>query len=319
MLDPLLISTIVLFSAIAIDLTVGEYPTRLHPTVWVGRIIGFFKPRLKDSSAKREYIKGTIFALMLVVTSFTVAHYILVYASLLDMLIATALAVLILKSTFAIRSMEEHAKAVIDAIVIDNDIITARQRLARIVGRDTSNLDDEHILSAVIESIGESIVDGINSPLFYYALYGVPLAFAYRVINTLDSMLAYRDPYHKHIGYASAKLDTIANYIPARITAIIIVIASLLLRLDWKNAFKVMLRDRHNTPSKNSGYPMSALAGALRIRLEKIGYYTLGDAYESISIKHYMLAVKVMKLSALLFILIVVIPLLLLRAFIVYG
>jgi Cobalamin biosynthesis protein CobD/CbiB len=164
MFDPLLISTIVLFTAIVIDLIIGEYPTRLHPTVWIGKIIGFFKPRLKDSSSKREYIKGTIFALMLVVISFIITHYILVLASLLDMLIATALAVLILKSTFAIRSMEEHAKAVIDAIFIENDIITARQRLARIVGRDTSNLDYEHILSAVVESIGESIVDGINSP-----------------------------------------------------------------------------------------------------------------------------------------------------------
>lgn len=316
MLDSFLLSTIVFCSAIAIDLTIGEYPTRLHPTVWVGKIIDFFKPRLKDYSAKREYLKGSIFALMLVVITFAITHYILVLASLLDMLIATTLAVLILKSTFAIRSMEEHARAVIDAIVIENDIITARQRLSRIVGRNTSNLDNEHILSAVIESIGESTVDGINSPLFYYALYGVPLAFTYRVVNTLDSMLAYNDPYHRCIGYCSAKLDTIANYIPARITAITIVIASLLLRLDWKNAFIIMLRDRHKTPSRNSGYPMSALAGALRIRLEKIGYYTLGDAYESISVKHYVQAVKVMKVSTLLFILFVVIPLLLLRSMI---
>ncbi len=316
MLDSFLLSTIVFCSAIAIDLTIGEYPTRLHPTVWVGKIIDFFKPRLKDYSAKREYLKGSIFALMLVVITFAITHYILVLASLLDMLIATTLAVLILKSTFAIRSMEEHARAVIDAIVIENDIITARQRLSRIVGRNTSNLDNEHILSAVIESIGESTVDGINSPLFYYALYGVPLAFTYRVVNTLDSMLAYKDPYHRCIGYCSAKLDTIANYIPARITAITIVIASLLLRLDWKNAFIIMLRDRHKTPSRNSGYPMSALAGALRIRLEKIGYYTLGDAYESISVKHYVQAVKVMKVSTLLFILFVVIPLLLLRSMI---
>ncbi len=306
-------SLIILIAAIAVDLALGEYPTRLHPTVWVGRVISFFKPRLKDESVAREYIKGSVFAITLVTVAFVITHYIITFASLLDMLLATILSVLILKSTFAIKSMEEHARAVIDSL---DDIEVARNMLARIVGRDTSNLDREHILSAVIESVGESTVDGINSPLFYYALYGVSLALAYRIINTLDSMLGYRDPYHRYIGYCSARLDTIANYIPARLTAVTIVIASILLRLDWRGALRVMLRDRYNTPSKNSGYPMSALAGALRIRLEKIGYYTLGDAYENIGIKHYIQSIRVMKASALLFILMVVLPLLLVRSMI---
>ncbi len=312
MLEPLH-SVIILIAAIALDLAFGEYPTRLHPTVWVGRVITFFKPRLKDASVAREYVKGCVFALTIIVVVFIVTHYIIASVSLIDMLLATILSVLIFKSTFAIRSMEEHAKAVIDSI---DDIALARQMLAKIVGRDTSKLDREHILSAVIESVGESIVDGINSPFFYYALYGVPLASAYRVINTLDSMLGYRDPYHRYIGYCSARLDTVVNYIPARLTALTIVIAAMLLRLDWANALRVMLRDRHNTPSRNSGYPMSALAGALRIRLEKIGYYALGDAYESIDIKHYIYSIRVMRLSTLLFILMVVLPLILVRGMI---
>ncbi len=303
---------LILVGALILDVALGEYPVRMHPTVWIGRIIHHFKPRLKHRSISVEYSNGCIFALSMAASSFMLAYSILALASLNEVLLFI-ISVFILKSTFAIRSMEEHARSVVDAL-LSNDIIEARRRVSMIVGRDTSDLDKEHILSAVIESIGESTVDGINSPLFYYGIYGVPLAFTYRVINTLDSMLGYRDSYHRYIGYCSARLDTVFNYIPARLTALSMVIASMILGLDWRNAVRVMLRDRHNTPSKNSGYPMSVLAGALRIRLEKIGYYTLGDPYDSIDVKHYIYALRIMKLSVLILVSVLVIPLLITRS-----
>jgi len=303
---------LILVSALILDIALGEYPVKMHPTVWVGKIINHFKPRLKHRSIRIEYLNGSVFASSLIVSSFILVYYILALVSFNEVLLFI-ISVFILKSTFAIRSMDVHARSVIDAL-LSNDIIEARRRVSMIVGRDTSELDEEHILSAVIESIGESTVDGINSPLFYYGVYGVPLAFAYRVINTLDSMLGYRDTYHRYIGYCSARLDTVFNYIPARLTALSIVLASMLLGLDWRNGVRVMLRDRHNTPSKNSGYPMSVLAGALRIRLEKIGYYTLGDPYERIDVKHYIYALRVMKLSMLILVSALVIPLLITRS-----
>ncbi|MCS6767280.1 MAG: cobalamin biosynthesis protein [Candidatus Nitrosocaldus sp.] len=304
-----LIPYMVLAGALALDLLLGEYPARLHPTVWMGRLISVFKPRLKHRSRAVEYVRGFVLAIGLVSAVYIIAYCILYmldgYHAVLIMV-----SVLALKSTFALRAMEEHARAVMDSLML-NDMASARYKVSMIVGRDTSNLDEEHILSATIESIGESTVDGVTAPLFYYALLGVPAALAYRAINTLDSMLGYRDEYHRHIGYASAKLDTIANYIPARLTALAMVIASMLLRLDWRNAMRIMLRDRHNTPSVNSGYPMSVMAGALRIRLEKIGYYRLGDGEQSITVEHCRMALKVMKVSSMVFIALVVLPLLL--------
>lgn len=298
---------LILTAALLLDLLVGEYPSRLHPTVWIGRVVSSFKHRLKYRSRVVEYIRGFIFAIALVVVVYMLAYYILYL--LRDYNIALIIvSILALKSTFAIRAMEEHANAVVNSLML-NDIARARSSVAMIVGRDTSNLDEEHILSATIESIGESTVDGVTSPLFYYALFGVPAALAYRTINTLDSMLGYRDEYHRYIGYASARLDTIANYIPARLTALTMILAAMLLRLDWRNAIRIMSRDKHNTPSINSGYPMSVIAGALRVRLEKIGYYTLGDGEQVITIEHCKIALRVMRLSSIIFIAIAVLPL----------
>lgn len=298
----------ILVGALLLDLLFGEYPARLHPTVFIGRAISLLKARLKHRSKIREYANGFISAVALIASVYLLAYTTLSILEVNGIALIIA-SVFLLKSTFAIRAMEEHAYAVINSLRL-NDIATARSNLSMIVGRDTSRLDEEHILSATIESIGESTVDGITSPLFYYALLGVPGALAYRTINTLDSMIGYRDEYHRYIGYASAKLDTIANYIPARLTALTMILAAMLLRLDWRNALRIMLRDRHNTQSLNSGYPMSVMAGSLRIRLEKIGYYTLGDRENAITIEHCKIALRVMKLSSMIFIAIVVLPLL---------
>ncbi|MEM1950625.1 MAG: cobalamin biosynthesis protein [Candidatus Nitrosocaldus sp.] len=307
-IHPIIMHLIILACALLLDLCVGEYPTRLHPTVWIGRVISLFKPRLKHNS-RREYFNGLIFAVVLVAVVYLLAYSALSMLEVNNMVAMIIASILLLKSTFAIRAMEEHANAVINYLM-HNDIVGARYSVSMIVGRDTSSLDEEHILSATIESVGESTVDGITAPLFYYALFGVAGALAYRAINTLDSMLGYRDAYHRQIGYASAKLDTIANYIPARLTALTMILASTLLGLDWRNAIRIMLRDRHKTPSINSGYPMSVVAGALRVRLEKIGYYRLGDGIEAITFEHCRLALRIMKLSSTLFVAGIVLPLL---------
>ena len=148
--------------------------------------------------------------------------------------------------------------------------------------------------------------------LFHHYSVG---AFAYRIINTLDSMVGYKDDYYKNIGWMSAKLDTYANSVPARITALMIVISAKMIGADWKNSLLVLLRDHHITSSVNAGYPMSSMAGALRVKLEKLGSYSLGDEIEQITIEKCMLAVKIMKLTTALFCLAFSLPLLLMLSY----
>ncbi|RMF28582.1 MAG: cobalamin biosynthesis protein CobD, partial [Candidatus Nitrosothermus koennekii] len=198
-----------------------------------------------------------------------------------------------------------------------DDLDIARRELSMIVGRDTSSLDKEHILSAVIESISENITDGITSSLFYYSLFGITGAFIYRTINTLDSMLGYKDEYHKNIGYFSANLDTIANYIPARLTAFVTILSAMLLKMEWRNALRIIMKDSKNTPSLNSGWSIAGVAGALKVRLEKIGYYKIGKPYEEITVEHCYKAIKMMKITAILFAVIVALPLLIIRVYLI--
>ncbi len=308
---------LILGAALALDRVAGDPPNRWHPTAWIGRLIGAITPSLKHGSASVERLKGTIFALTIVALAALSVYYLLYFIQeFFGLLALVAISVLMLKSTLAIRSMENHARAVMNAVA-NNELTVARVNLAEIVGRDTSHLDEQHILSATIESVGESTVDGITSPIFYYSLFGIPGAFAYRAINTLDSMIGYRDEYYRNIGWFSAKLDTIANYIPARITAFLMVIAARMIGADWKNSMYIMLRDKHKTPSMNAGWPMSTIAGALRVRLEKIGYYSLGESYEHLTPHHCETALSLMKITALLFCMIFALPAVVLLA--VFG
>jgi adenosylcobinamide-phosphate synthase len=308
---------LILGAALALDFAAGDPPNRLHPTAWIGRLINAIIPSLKHSSTSVEKFRGTIAATAIVALAALSTYFLLYFVQeFIGLLALVVVSVLLLKSTIAIRSMENHARAVMNAVA-KNDLSMARTNLAKIVGRDTSQLDEQHILSATIESVGESTVDGITSPIFHYALFGVPGAFAYRAINTLDSMLGYRDDYHRNIGWFSAKLDTIANYIPARITAFLMVIAAKMIGADWKNSMYIMRKDRYKTPSRNAGWTMATIAGALRVKLEKVGYYSLGESYEHLTLQHCEIAISLMKITALLFCMVFALPAIVLLA--VFG
>ena len=203
--------------------------------------------------------------------------------------------------------MEKHIDSIVDELQANN-WGNAQRKLSMIVKRDTDRLDEQHILSAMIECIGESIVDGIVSPLFYYTFLGPAGALTYRIINTLDSMVGYKDDYYKNIGWMSAKLDTYANSVPARITPILIVLSAKIIGADWKNSLRILERDHNKTLSYNAGYPMATMAGALRIKLEKIGQYSLGDESERVSIGKCRAAISMMKLTTIFFCVIVSIP-----------
>jgi adenosylcobinamide-phosphate synthase len=308
-----------LAGGICIDLFLGDPANKFHPVAWLGQLIERFIPKLKQNTTtssriccnkqRQERSRAIIFSVLLTVVFGIIVHFCTVL--ILHALGSIALiffCALVLKITVAIKGMEKHAIAIMCALQ-SKDLINARFNLSMIVKRDTKNLDERHVISGTIESIGENIVDGITSPLFYYSFLGPAGAFSYRIINTLDSMLGYTDAYHKDIGWMPAVLDTAANYVPARITAIMMVIAASIVHADWKKSIQILRRDHSKTSSFNSGYPMSAMAGALRMDLEKIGYYSLGDQCECASIEKCKVAISIMKYTAVVFCMIFSAPL----------
>ncbi len=308
-------SALIFLLAFVIDAVLGEYPDRIHPTIGIGKIIAYLKPKAKNANPQIEKANGVLLALtvMLLVSvpvflllfwlrqSFGSIPYIIVGAVLF-------------KATFAVKGMGQYTKPIAAALK-KNDLAEARKWLPFIVRRDPNTLNERQIISAAVESIAESTTDGITGPFFFFALFGVTGAFAYRVVNTLDSMVGYKNVENKNIGWFSANLDTIANYIPARLTAYLMVAASFLLRENWRESWRILQRDKGKTASINAGWTISAMAGALDTQLEKQGYYVLGDDH-GISPEHITRALRVMALTAVLFGLVVVLPVLALRIYV---
>jgi adenosylcobinamide-phosphate synthase len=304
-----------LIGAIALDFFLGDPPNRYHLVSWLGSLIAFLirkSKRNKDSLAvRRERLAGFILATSLVAV-IGIGIQILVFVSfhIFGIIAATIMSALLLKIALAIKGMEKHASKILKALEGD-DLKSAQNSLSLIVRRDTGELPEQYVISATIECIGESTVDGIVGPLFFYSMLGPAGALMYRVVNTLDSMVGYKDNYYRNIGWASAKLDTFFNYVPARITSILIIISAQILGEDWKNSFQILRRDHNKTSSHNAGYPMATMAGALRVKLEKSGHYALGESLDPLSIRKCQIAISIMKITAILFSLSVCVPLLL--------
>jgi adenosylcobinamide-phosphate synthase len=302
--------------SISFDYFIGEPPTRIHPVVWIGKGIDIFTKQIKKKNFEKfkipEKISGSILALSLTSTLGVFAYIIIIHSVYTISTVAFIfISVFILKSTFSIKAMDRHIKDILNDIK-KKDIEKARYDLSKIVSRKTNTLSEEKILSASIECIAESFVDGILSPLFYYGILNIPGALMFRIINTLDSMIGYKDKYYKDIGWMSAKMDTLMNWVPARVSIIFLVLSSLVLKQDWKNAVLIYKRDGMKTESLNSGIPMSIVAGALKIQLEKIGHYKLGDMNEQITIEKCKIAIKITKIATLMFITVFFFPIIIL-------
>jgi adenosylcobinamide-phosphate synthase len=197
-------------------------------------------------------------------------------------------------STLSIRGLDLAGKEVIVELRRHNTQ-RARSLLAMIVGRDTGALEEQEIVRAVIETVSENCCDGVVAPLFYLSLGGVPAALAYKAINTLDSMIGYKNERYLYFGRFAARLDDAANFVPARLTAVLVAFAACVLRLRWRDSLRIVRRDAHLQPSPNSGYPEAAFAGALGIQLGGLNFYggrpalkaPLGDLRKELSIDLY--------------------------------
>src|SRR5208337_1125374 len=307
-------SALIFILAFLIDAVFGEYPDRIHPTIGIGKIISYLKPKLKNPNPKIEKANGVILAIT-VMLIFALPVFVLLFwirQSFGDIPYIIVGAILF-KATFAVKGMGQYTKPIAAALK-NNNLAEARKWLPFIVRRDPNTLNEKQITSAAVESIAESTTDGITAPFFFFALFGVPGAFAYRVINTLDSMIGYKNEENKNIGWFSAKLDTITNYIPARLTAYLMVAAAFLLRENWHESSRILQRDKAKTTSPNAGWTISAMAGALNTQREKQGYYALGDDH-GITPAYIDRSLRVMWMTAVLFGAIVVLPVLALRVY----
>jgi adenosylcobinamide-phosphate synthase len=300
---------IILLISVTMDLILGDPNNKIHPVAWLGKYINYFILKIKCQEKENHEKKiGIIFTVTTIIFFTILIHTILIWLYNINIILMMVLSIFILYSVIAIKGIEKHINSITIALY-NNDIENARKNLSMIVSRNTKDLDEEHILSGAIESIADSIVDGILSPLFYFSIFGSTGAFIFRVINTLDSMIGYKEKYYEKIGWMAAKADTYANYIPARTTAVLMIFAVIIAKADWKNSINIFKKERNHTISINSGHPISVLAGALRVRLEKLDHYTIGEPIEKISIEKCKMAIKIMKITIFVFCLIIIIPL----------
>lgn len=289
--------------AILLDLLLGDPHWLPHPVQGIGWLaLRLEVPLRRLITAER--LAGVV-ALLLVVGSTTLIGLgLLKMASVIHPLVGNLVAVLLLYSCLATRSLHDHALAVYRPLVND-DLAAARQRVSWLVGRDTAGLDEGEISRAAVESVAENTVDGCTAPLLFACLFGPLGALAYKAISTLDSTFGYKNERYLQFGWASARLDDLVNLIPARLTALLVMPAAWLLRLDVKNAWRIFLRDRHNHPSPNGGQIESAVAGALGVRLGGINSYFgkpsvrpyMGDPLQPLVARHVLKAVWLMWLS----------------------
>ena len=312
-------SILIVFLALGLDFLFGDPKSKFHPTAWIGSLIAKMITIFKNTSSNLEKTLG-VFVILIssgIVISFLYLLEIginLINFETFSIIVSIFVGSILLKTTIAIKGMEKHALAVVTSLEHD-DILSARDNLSMIVKRNTKNLDQNHVISGVIESISENTVDGITGPLFYFALFGLPGAFVYRVVNTADSMIGYKNHIFKDIGWFGANCDKFLNYIPSRLTALTMILSAMILKNNWKKSYEIMIRDGKKTESLNAGYPMAAIAGALGKKFEKVDHYSLGDGDISFSIVHIKSAITLMKVTSLIFSCLVVVPIIVFLAY----
>ncbi|HSE58800.1 MAG TPA: adenosylcobinamide-phosphate synthase CbiB [Nitrospiraceae bacterium] len=302
----------ILLGACALDLVIGDPRWLPHPVRWIGRLIDRLERLLLATGGHRIVATSAGVAVALAVPG-------LVYGFVWGLVQGAhqlhpqfGLMVEMVFSFFALaaRDLQDHAKAVWQALV-GGSLGEARQAVGQIVGRDTASLSESEIVRATVETVAESTSDGIVAPLFFLAVGGAPLAWAYKAVNTLDSVIGHPEPPYRDIGWASARLDDVMNWLPARVTGLLIVAAAgarYLSLARWRQAWVVLRRDGGRHPSPNSGRPEAAMAGALQIQLGGTNVYegivktrpTIGQAGRSLTPQLIPEALSLMWISSAL-------------------
>jgi len=289
---------IILSLALAIDLVLGEPPRAIHPVVWMGKVIAFLERGGINHRPLVQFIYGVGITLLATGLFVAPAYFILFYLKSFNFIAYVIVGGVLLKSTFSLRKLRQAALKV-KGLLMNDELNEARFALRSLVSRDAKNLPQPLLVSAAVESVAESTCDSFVAPLFYFLLLGVPGAIAYRIVNTADTMIGYHGQW-EYLGKFAARLDDVINFLPARLTALMIVIAAWLCQKDTSGAWRVMLRDHNKTQSPNAGWAMSAAAGGLGVQLEKTRHYKLGDNHYPLSPETIGASLQVMAVVALL-------------------
>jgi adenosylcobinamide-phosphate synthase len=289
---------------------------KLHPTVLMGNFTKKIEPYFKNPNPRIEKVLGILLGLT-VIGCFALPTFFalwIIYTFLpayINIIVYCVIAIIFLKMTLCIKLETDWAKAAAKAIDI-NDLDEAK-KYSHFSRRDSRTLNGAQISSAVIESMSENLIDFKLSPMISFALFGVTGAIAFRAINTLDGMVGFKTKEHINIGWFSANLDNFVNFIPTRLTALLMILAAAILRMDAKNAWRIASRDHQKTPSRNHGWPMGAVAGALRVQLEKPGQYILGDAQDQLTGAKILGALKIRDVTIVLWGVFCIVVLILMR------
>mgnify|MGYP003618858555 FL=1 len=282
-----MLTVLAIASGFILDLIFGDPHWLPHPICLIGNLIAYMEKLLRKifGSDKSNLLFGGLVLVLIVTTfSFVVPYFILKWAASLNPLLAFALETIMFYQSFATKCLETESMKVYKELK-NGDLAAARKQLSWIVGRDTQELSAEEVTKAAVETVAENTADGIIAPMFFMFIGGAPLAFLYKSINTMDSMVGYKNDKYLYFGRCAARLDDIANYIPARLAGIFMIAASFFLNYDYKEAAKIFMRDRYNHLSPNSAQTESVCAGALNIQLGGGHFYfgkfvpkdTIGD------------------------------------------
>ena len=273
----LVLDTLAILAGCILDLLFGDPAGRFHPVCFIGKLISALENKLyrKSDPDSRKQSRGTLLTVSVIIITALVTAGILVTALIAGKntggIIYLILAALLCDSTLAVRDLRKESMKVASAL--NKGLPDARKALSRIVGRDTENLDEAAVIRAAVETVAENTTDGAVSPLFFLFLGGPAAAMAYKAVNTMDSMIGYKNERYLHFGRAAAKLDDVLNFIPARIAALLWIAAAGLCGEDMKGAWRIWRRDRLRHESPNSAQTESACAGSLQVALAGDAYY----------------------------------------------
>jgi adenosylcobinamide-phosphate synthase len=302
---------VVLPAAFALDIMLGDPPHLPHPVRWMGHAIEKFEPPVRKLNVS-PIISGALYAAVLILGTWLAAFLVLAAAHRIHPLFKTLLDIVLIYFCLSIRSLEDAALDVKQCLQ-RNSVQAAKKKVAMIVGRDIDNYQKDGLARATVETVAENLVDGVTAPLFFAAIGGAPLALAYKMTNTLDSMVGYRNQTYQQFGKASARIDDVLNFIPARLSVPLIAIAAQILAGCGMRSLKTAICEGANHASPNAGYPEAAFAGALALKLNGPNYYNgklvekpyIGVRFGQSSPGHIKKACDIMLLSSFLWLLVV--------------
>jgi adenosylcobinamide-phosphate synthase len=294
--------------AFLLDQLIGDPPKWPHPVRWIGSFILFLDKKWNRGSKRK--LKGTIMVLAVLSTVFLAASAITYTGYHIHPLAGIIIEAILISTTIAQKSLKEAALEVYSPLHREN-ISVARLKLSYIVGRDTEKLEEPEIVRGTVETVAENTSDGITAPLFWALIGGAPLALLYRAANTCDSMAGYKNERYLEFGWASARLDDLLNFIPARLTGLLMLLGKKPEHSSFKEAHDILLRDSRKHPSPNSGWGEAAAAALMGVQLGGINYYKgivsdrarMGDPVVVLEKGHILSVIEIMKRTSLLFLL----------------